>query len=194
MKQIDEWISAISVRDQLSETRFGILGNYYNGMLDVYTDVTRAASVLGSHFELLEMDYLAKLRREVKDEDVATKIEQFNAVFNVVPECDQYELERAAKTSCALDALIKDNRLGGMAYYYEGVDGNENENVVTSVIAGNTLLTAEGIPIAGECEVKTAIAMKILSLFGAGGSFAEFYTMDFVDDVVLWGHDGPATQ
>ncbi|NLA93378.1 MAG: arabinose isomerase [Spirochaetales bacterium] len=191
-KQIDEWISAISVRDQLSETRFGILGNYYNGMLDVYTDVTRAASVLGSHFELLEMDYLAKLRREVKDEDVATKIEQFNAVFNVVPECDQYELERAAKTSCALDALIKDNRLGGMAYYYEGVDGNENENVVTSVIAGNTLLTAEGIPIAGECEVKTAIAMKILSLFGAGGSYAEFYTMDFADDVVLWGHDGPA--
>jgi L-arabinose isomerase len=161
-------------------------------MLDVYTDVTRAVAVLGCHFELLEMDYLAKLRVAVKDEDVEKKIEQFNQAFNVLPECDQFEIERAAKTSCALDELIKENRLGAMAYYYEGIDGNEHENVVTSIIAGNTLLTAAGIPIAGECEVKNVIAMKILSLFGAGGSFAEFYAMDFVDDVVLWGHDGPA--
>mgnify|MGYP000848852868 CR=1 FL=1 len=190
--EIDGWISAIKVKDTLKDTRFGILGHYYCGMLDVYTDVTRAVAVLGCHFELLEMDYLAKLRVAVKDEDVEKKIEQFNQAFNVLPECDQFEIERAAKTSCALDELIKENRLGAMAYYYEGIDGNEHENVVTSIIAGNTLLTAAGIPIAGECEVKNVIAMKVLSLFGAGGSFAEFYAMDFVDDVVLWGHDGPA--
>src|SRR5262249_24393714 len=120
------------------------------------------------------------------------KLEQFRREFNVSSDCEPMELTRAARTSCALDALVREHQLGSLAYYYESEDGYAYRDMLTSVIAGNTLLTGHHVPVAGECEVKNVQAMKIMDLFGTGGSFSEFYLADFKDDVVYLGHDGPA--
>jgi L-arabinose isomerase len=191
-EEISAWCAAVRVRSRLRQSRVGILGHYYCGMLDVYTDVTGLAADFGCHFELIEMDSLKSLWDTVTPKDIAAKRGQFDKEFAVSEECEAVELDRAAKTSSALDKLIDVQNLGAMAYYYEGQSGGDHENIVTSLIAGNTLLTSHHVPVAGECEVKNVVAMKIMDLFGAGGSFSEFYAMDFKDDVVLWGHDGPA--
>ncbi|MCS2891793.1 L-fucose/L-arabinose isomerase family protein [Parabacteroides faecis] len=191
-KQINNWIDAVRVVNGMKNNRMGILGHYYCGMLDVYTDLTQQSSVFGTHVEIVEMCELKAYRDNVTEEDVKDKLDEFNACFDIDSQCEPYELDRAARTSIALDRLIDAHDLGAMAYYYEGYAGNEYENIVTSVIAGNTLLTGRNIPIAGECEVKNVQAMKIMSLLGAGGSFSEFYALDFNDDIVMLGHDGPA--
>ncbi len=191
-REIEAWTEAARVAGAMRENRLGVLGHYYGGMLDVYTDLTKQSASFGNHIEMVEMCELSRHREEATEEEVCHKIEEFNQAFEVVDECESEEIERAARTSVALDKLIENHNLGSLAYYYEGEPGNEYENIVTSVIAGNTLLTGKNIPVAGECEVKNAQAMKIMAEFGTGGSFSEFYLMDFKDDIVMLGHDGPA--
>lgn len=191
-QELSSWVKAAKTKRGLMNSRLGLLGHYYCGMVDVYTDLRRISSTFGTHIDLIEMDELASLRKSVTEKETQGKIKEFNEAFSVSKACTKNELERAAKTSVALDKLVSGHKLDAMAYYYEGAPGGEHENIVTSVIAGNTLLTGRGIPVAGEYEVKNAVAMKIMSLLGAGGSFSEFYAMDFDSDVVLLGHDGPA--
>jgi L-arabinose isomerase len=190
--ELKGWVDAAAVRAGLRGTKIGVLGHYYCGMLDVYTDLTRHSAAFGTAFEMLEMDELEALRREAAAGKVAAKLAEFRERFEVSAECEAAELDRAARTAVALDALVEKHGLGALSYYYEGTPGSEAEDVATSVIAGNTLLTGRHVPVAGECEVKNAEAMKIMDLLGAGGSFAEFYLTDFKDDVVYLGHDGPA--
>jgi len=160
-------------------------------MLDIYSDTTLQCASFGGHMEIVEVDELAALRREVGARQIAERVAKFKKVFAVQADCPAAELARAARTSVALDRLVKEHDLGSLAYYYMGTGNAENEDAISSIILGNSLLTARGIPVAGEYEVKNVQAMKIMDAFGAGGSFTEYYAMDFADDVVLMGHDGP---
>lgn len=189
--EIKEWIEAAKVAHAMFYNRLGCMGHYYSGMLDIYTDLTRQYAHFGGHIELIEVEELATLRREVSKEEKEARLRLFHETFEVQEDCSAEELEKAAITSIALDRLVAIYKLGSLAYYYKGSGNKENEEAISSIILGNSLLTAHGIPVAGEYEIKNAQAMKIMDLFGAGGSFTEYYAMDFKDDVVLMGHDGP---
>jgi L-arabinose isomerase len=190
--EVDAWLDAARVAHTLFHNRLGLMGHYYGGMLDIYSDTTLQCATFGGHMETVEVDELAALRRNVSGAQIKARVAKFKKVFDVQPDCPHAELERAARTSLALDRLVKEHELGSLAYYYMGTGNAENEDAISSIILGNSLLTARGIPVAGEYEVKNAQAMKIMDTFGSGGSFTEYYAMDFKDDVVLMGHDGPA--
>ena len=93
--------------------------------------------------------------------------------------------------AAGLDRLVDDFELDGLTYYYRGAGGNIAERVAAGLIVGNSLLTARGVPAAGEGDLKTNIAMLLLDRLGAGGSYTEFYALDFDEGFVLMGHDGP---
>jgi len=189
--EVQEWTEAAQVAKKLSHNRLGLMGHYYNGMLDIVTDYTQLCVTFGGHVELLEVDELSRLREDVAEKEIAQRLEVFRREFDVQPDCLESELVRAAQTSVALDRLVEKNDLTSMAYYYKGSGIPANEDTMSSIILGTSLLTARGIPVAGEYEVKNALAMKIMDSFGVGGSFTEYYAVDFSTDQVLMGHDGP---
>jgi L-arabinose isomerase len=191
MQELDSWLRAAEVVHTLAHSRLGLMGHYYGGMLDVSTDLAQVTGRFDLHIEMLEVDELSALRTSVNAADLERKLTQFHSFFMVSQDCSGAELARAASTSVALDALVRDKNLDLLAYYYKGTGVAENEDTMSSIILGTSMLTANGVAVAGEYEVKNVIAMKILDLLGCGGSFTEYYAVDFREDVVLMGHDGP---
>ena len=189
--EIEEWISAAKVAHIMYHNRLGLVGNYYGGMLDIYSNLTLQCAVFGGHIEIIEVDELSALRQQVTDEELSEKLHVFSESFGIQADCSIAELNRAAITSVAMDRIVQKYSLGSIAYYHKGTGNPLNADTMSSVILGSSLLTANGVPVAGEYEVKNAQAMKIMDSFGAGGSFTENYAMDYIDDVVLMGHDGP---
>lgn len=189
--EVAEWLTASKVVHAMAHNRMGVLGHYYSGMLDIYSDLTLQSSIFGTHIESIETDELSALRKDVTADAIESRVAYIRRVFDVQPDCSQMELERAARTSVAMDRLVEQYKLGSLAYYYKGSGVAENEDAISSIIVGNSLLTGRGIPVAGEHEIKNVQAMKIMDLLGAGGSFTEYYANDYADDVILMGHDGP---
>lgn len=188
---IDQWIAAARVKKALADNRMGLMGHYYSGMLDIVTDLTQVAITFGTHIEHLEVDELSALREQVSLEQVSARVSDFRSHFDIQSDCSPEELARAARTSIALDRFVAAHDLQSLAYYYMGNGVPANEDTLSSIILGTSLLTARGIAVAGEYEVKNVLAMKIMDSFGAGGSFTEYYALDLVADHVLMGHDGP---
>jgi L-arabinose isomerase len=197
--RIGAWVRAAGVARALRHARFGFLGHVYPGMLDMYTDFTAVHGQVGAHVEVLEIDDLGARVAQATDDDVAAKTAEIEAMFAfadpsadpIAGPIDPEQLDWSARVAVGLDRLAADFELDALTYYYRGVDGNEAERLGAGVIVGNSLLTARGVPTAGEGDLKTNVAQLILDRLGAGGSYTEYYALDLDEDFVLMGHDGP---
>ena len=198
-REIEEWVQAAGVLRELNYSRIGFLGHTYPGMLDMYSDFTMHHAQLGAHVEVLEIDDLQTRVQGVQEDEVKAKIAEIKRTFELaapgkdkisMPVTDE-ALQWSARVAAGLDKLVQDFDLNGLTYYYRGLNGNESEELGASLIVGNSLLTARGVPASGEGDLKTCMAMLIMDRLGAGGSYTEFYAMDFNEDFILMGHDGP---
>jgi L-arabinose isomerase len=190
-REIGEWCQAANAVRTLRGGRFGFLGHTYAGMLDMYSDFTMHHAQLGIHVEVLEMDDLKERVDAATDEAVAAKLEETHATFEVDEHVEQDDLDWAARVAVGLDALAEDFDLDALAYYYQGANNSLYQRLGAGLILGNSLLTARGIPASGEGDLKNAVAMKVMDSLGTGGSFTEIYAMDFNENFILMGHDGP---
>lgn len=199
-KEIREWTDAAMVKETLRHCRFGFLGDNYSGMLDLYSDFTMMEAQTGAHVELLEMCDLNRMMKSLTREEIEEKKKEISEFFVIskVKSADPLagkptaaQLQWSARVAAAQEKLVREYRLDGLAYYYHGAPGSEYEKLQSGFIVGHSLLTAKGIPCAGEGDLKTCLAMKICDILGKGGSFCEIVVTDYEDGTILLGHDGP---
>ncbi|EQD27308.1 L-arabinose isomerase protein, partial [mine drainage metagenome] len=72
--QVDQWLAAARVAYIMEHNRLGVMGHYYGGMLDIYSDMTQQCAGFGGHIEIMEVDELAAQRAEVSAEDIARRV------------------------------------------------------------------------------------------------------------------------
>ncbi|GAA4083102.1 L-fucose/L-arabinose isomerase family protein [Actinomadura miaoliensis] len=190
--KIGRWVRAAGVRAALRRGRHGLMGHLYPGMLDVSTDLTLVAANFGGHVEVLEFDDLRVRVDKVTDAETEARKKQAREVFEFAESVNDTDLTWAARVSVGLDRLVEDFALDSLAYYHRGLDGEVHERLGAGMILGASLLTARGVPAAGEYELRTSLAMLIADRLGAGGSFTELQALDFTRGHVEMGHDGPA--
>ncbi|HZT33682.1 MAG TPA: L-fucose/L-arabinose isomerase family protein [Bryobacteraceae bacterium] len=197
--KIQEWVEAARTARALKNARIGLLGHPFEGMLDMNADPTALEATFGAHVEMLELCDLKWRLDQVSPSDVSAMKERIEAFFQfpepgadaIAGPVTEEALLWSAKVAVALERLVSDYHLDGLAHYYRGVDGNEYEQIVAGMIVGASLLTARGIPVAGEGDLKNCVAMLLLDQLGAGGSFSELHPADFREQFVYVGHDGP---
>ena len=196
---ISEWCEIAKVLHDLKGARFGLMGHVLEAMYDMHADPTAIADAFGVHVPLLEVDDVLAVYETVTEEEIEEKSRLILECFDTpVPVSDpltmkltEEDLYNASKTAVTLDKFVEKYNLTGLAYYYNGRPDSNHRQVVSSFIVGNSLLNAEGIPMCGEFDIKTCIAMFIMDRLNIGGSFAEFHPFDFDEDYIMVGHDGP---
>lgn len=197
--EVKRWCDIAKVLHDLRGARLGLMGHVLEAMYDMHTDPTAIAATFGVHVPLLEIEDVVRLYDTVTEDQIAEKEALILREFDTpVPVSDPLtrkltpeDLRQAAHTSVALDLLVEKYDLTGLAYYYEGSPDTIQRKVAASFIVGNSILNAQGIPMCGEFDIKTCLAMLIMDRLDIGGSFAEFHPFDFREDFILVGHDGP---
>lgn len=198
-REVGRWCDIAKVLHDLKGARIGLMGHVLEAMYDMHADPTAVSAAFGVHVPLLEIEDVVRLYETVTEEEIREKEALILSEFDTpVPVSDpvtrkltQEDLRQAAHTAAALDKLVEQRNLTGLAYYYEGSPDSIQRRVASSFIVGNSILNAQGVPMCGEFDIKTCIAMLIMDRLDIGGSFAEFHPFDFVEDFILVGHDGP---
>lgn len=197
--ELKKWCQIAKVLRSLRRARLGLMGHVLEAMLDMHTDPTAVTAAFGAHIALCEPDELLRHFENAAPDAIAVKKREISAFFEtpepvsdpLTEKLTEKDLETAARAAVALDGLIAERELDGLAYYYEGNPGSPVREVMTNLVVGNSLLTGAGFPMCGEYDIKTCVAMMIMDRLDIGGSFAEFHPVDFERNSVLVGHDGP---
>jgi len=169
---------------------FGVIGKTYDNMTDMPTDEHRLLRATARLLKRPEVEEIKNAYERVTEPQIEDMFCQFREMYDVDETVTNDHLRFSAQTAVAFDEVIMKHDINTFGYYWWGEKDFTTQLRAESALAVSRL-TALGRPGVTEGDVKTAMAMKIMDLLGAGGMFLEFFSMDFDENFFLMGHDGP---
>lgn len=173
------------------DLNFGVIGNTYTGMTDMPIDEHRLLRATGRLLMRPEVEEVVNGFNAVAPAQLDDMYRQFRAMYDVDRNVTNDHLKFSAQVAVAYEEVVRRHSISAFGYYWWG----EGE-LVTQLRSQSALavsrLAALGRPGVTEGDVKTAMACKIMDLLGGGGMFLEFFAIDYDEDFIMVGHDGPS--
>ena len=187
---VDDFRGAAAARF-FKRMNVGLIGQVYTGMADMPIDEHRLLKATGRLLVRPEVEEIENAYHRVTDAQLEVMYEQFRQMYNVDETVTNDHLHFSAKAAVAYEEIITKYDIYAFGFYWWG-----ERELVTQLRAQAGLAISQlatlGRPGVTEGDVKSAMAVKILDLLGGGGIFVEFFSMDFDENFLLMGHDGPA--
>jgi len=184
-----DFLGAAAAR-RFKQLNVGLIGQVYTHMTDMPIDEHRLLKATGRMLVRPEVEEIEEACRRVTPDQLEDMYGQFREMYDVDESVTNDHMTVSARIAVAFDEVVTRHDISAFGYFWWG-----EKDAVTQLRAQSALavsrLAAMGRPGVTEGDVKSAMAMKVLDLLGAGGMFAEFFSMDFEEDFVLMGHDGP---
>ncbi|MCL2111218.1 MAG: hypothetical protein FWH32_02985 [Clostridiales bacterium] len=172
------------------ELNFAIIGNTYTNMTDMPTDDHRLLKAMGRVFLRPEVEEFEEEYKRVTNEEIQGMFKEFRELYDVDETVTDEHMFESAKIAVVFDKIIKRYDISGYGYYWWGEKDWVTHIRAQSMLAGSRLSSMGRMGVT-EGDVKTAMAMKMMDLMGAGGMFIEFNSVDYADNFILVSHDGP---
>lgn len=189
--EIREDCKGAAAANAFRKLHFGVIGNTYTNMTDMPTDELRVLRATGRLLYRPEIEEIEEAYRRVTQEQIAEMLEQFEQMYDIESSVNKEHLRLSARIAVAYDEIVRKYDLSAFGYYWWGEKEEVTQLRAQSALAVSRL-AALGRPGVTEGDVKTAMAMKIFDLLGAGGMFLELFCMDFDENFIMVGHDGPS--
>jgi L-arabinose isomerase len=168
----------------------GLIGETYTNMVDMPIDEHRLLQTTGKLLIHPEVGEIEEACHRVTKDQLDDMYRELRRMYDVDETVTNDHMKLSAQLAVAYEEVIRKYDIYAFGYYWWGVEAPITQLRAQSAVAVSRL-AALGRPGVTEGDVKTAMAMKILDLLGGGGMFLEFFSMDFDDNFILMGHDGP---
>ena len=169
----------------------GLIGLTYPGMVDMPIDEHRLLRATGRLLVRPEVEEIEEAYHRVTKGQLEGMYREFRKMYDVDETVTDEHMKVSAQLAVAYEQVIVKHDINAFGYYWWG-----EKELITQLRAQSNLavsrLAAMGRPGVTEGDVRTAMAMKILDLLGAGGMFVEFFAINFDEEFFLMGHDGPS--